>query len=125
MSKRIELREKYMCGWYELNADLLLETTAIDFVFDDPAEPAPVGRDSIVDYMVRWDARTRSLGGNNEWILTLECRQDKDGILTDWEWWEVADSGLCGTAVVQTSDAGVMFERITYFDRDTRYLLPK
>ena len=125
MNKRVELREKYMRGWYEMNAELLLETTAADFVFDDPAEPVPVKRDNLVDYMHRWDKRTRSLGGNNEWILSLECRQDRNGILTDWEWWELVGSGLCGTAVIQTGDAGVMFERITYFDREPGHFSAK
>ncbi len=30
---------------------------------------------------------------------------------------------LCGAAVVQTRDPGVLFERITYFDRNIRYPL--
>ncbi len=42
------------------------------------------------------------------------------GWLTGWEWWELDDSGLCGAAIVQASDAGVLFERITYFDRAMR-----
>ena len=39
--------------------------------------------------------------------------QDKDAILTDWEWWEVSGTSLQGAAVVLTSDAGVLLERIT------------
>ena len=109
-----------MRGWYEMDAELLLTNTASSFFFDDPAEANPVTRDMLTDYMHRWETRTRALGGNNEWILSLETRVDKDGILTDWEWWELVDSGLCGTAVVQTCDEGVLFERITYFDRSIR-----
>ena len=120
MSKRIELREAYMRGWYEMNADLLLESTAEEFFFDDPVEPAPVNRDGLADYMFRWDQRAKVRGGNNQWSLSLESRQDKAGILTDWEWWQLEDTDLCGAAVVQTSDAGVLFERITYFDRSLR-----
>ena len=120
MSKRIEMREAYMRGWYELNAELLYQSTAVDFFFDDPVEPSPVNRDDLAAYMLRWDERTRALGGDNQWTLSLESRQDNDGILTDWEWWSLDGSGLCGAAVVQTSDAGVLFERITYFDRAVR-----
>jgi hypothetical protein len=40
--------------------------------------------------------------------------------LTDWEWWELIDSGLQGAALVLTGNAGVLLERITYFDRDMR-----
>ena len=121
MSKRAELRARYIQGWYDLNADELLATTTDEFIFDDPAEPAPVTRAMLADYMQRWDARTRALGSTNEWILSHELREDKNSILTDWEWWELVGADLCGTAIVQTSDQGVMLERITYFDRNFRY----
>lgn len=121
MSKRSELRARYIQGWYDLNADLLLETTSPEFIFDDPAEPEPVSRSMLADYMQRWDARTRALGSTNQWILSNEVREDKDGILTDWEWWELVGSGLYGAAIVQTSDDGVLSERITYFDRNIRH----
>lgn len=114
-----------MRGWYEMDAELLLSTTTTDFIFDDPAEPEPVTRDGLVGYMHRWDKRTREQGANNEWILSLESRQDKEGILTDWEWWELVGSDLSGSAVVQTCDDGVMFERITYFNRNARGIEPK
>lgn len=121
MSIRSEIRAGYMQGWYNLDADLLLETTSPEFIFDDPEEPEPVTRAMLVGYMHRWDARTRALGSNNHWILSNEVAEDKDGILTNWEWWELAGSGLHGAAVIQTSDEGVLFERITYFDRNSRY----
>ena len=124
MSKRVKIRARYIQGWYDLNADLLLETTSPDFIFDDPAEPEPVTRAMLVEYMHHWDARTRALGSTNQWILSNEVREDKNGILTDWEWWELVGSGLQGTAIVQTTDEGVISERITYFDRNTRHYQP-
>ena len=117
MPKRVELRARYIQGWYDLNADELLATTAEDFIFDDPAEPSPVTRASLVDYMHRWDSRTRALGSINEWILSHEMREDKNGILTDWEWWEMVDTKLQGAAIILTGNGGVLLERITYFDR--------
>ena len=117
MSRRVQMRELYIAGWYELDADKLLASTRDDFVFDDPMEPEPVGRAELANYMHRWDSRTRALGSNNQWRLTEEVRQDRDGFLIDWEWWELLDTPLQGAAVIKTSDEGVVFERITYFDR--------
>jgi hypothetical protein len=124
-SKRIELRESYMQGWYQMDIEMLLASTAPDFIFDDPAEPEAVTRATLPAYMQRWNRRTRALGGNNQWRLTHESRIDKNGILTDWEWWEVIDSGLQGAALVLTGNAGVLLERITYFDRDMRHAMMK
>ena len=117
MTTRFELRTRYIEGWYELDADKLMSSTSQDFIFDDPAEPEPVSRELLPDYMIRWDKRTRSLGATNVWNLSDEVRQDSDGILTDWEWWELVATDLCGMAIVKTRDDGVFFERITYFDR--------
>ncbi|MFV2031386.1 MAG: hypothetical protein ACC663_02725 [Gammaproteobacteria bacterium] len=121
MSKRAELRARYIQGWYELNADELLATTVEDFVFEDPAEPKAVTRDMLADYMLRWDKWTRALGADNSWTLKHEVRQDRDGILTDWEWWALRGTEICGTAIVRTSDYGVLSEVITYFDRNIRH----
>ena len=117
MTTRFELRARYSEGWYELDADKLISSTSHDFIFDDPAEPAPVSRESLAEYMIRWDNRTRSLGSTNVWALSDEVRQDRDGILTEREWWELAGTDLCGMAIVKTRDDGVFFERITYFGR--------
>ena len=118
MSNRFELRKRYIEGWYETDGEKLLSTTTDNFIFDDPAEPEPVTRDQLVAYLHRWNTRTSALGGTNKWKLENEVREDKDGILTDWEWWEIVDTDLCGMAFVKTSDAGVFVEKITYFDRE-------
>ena len=114
MAKRHDLRQLYMDGWYNRDPDKLLAAAADDFIFDDPAEPKPVDRDGLPAYMVRWLDR---VGGHNTWRLTYEVRQDQDGIITDWEWWEVVGTQLCGMAVVKTGDEGVLLERICYFSR--------
>ena len=121
MSKRVELRTRYIQAWYDMNIEELLATTSEDFIFDDPAEPQPVTRAMLEAYMHRWNKNIRAHGTEDQWKLTHELRQDKDGVLTDWEWWEVLESGLCGAAIVQTGDKGVLFERITYFDRNIRH----
>ena len=117
MSKRVELRVRYIEGWYELDPEKLLASTTQDFIFDDPLEPKPVAKNELPNYMVRWNERARAAGSNNQWILSDEVRQDKDGVLTDWEWWELAGTDLRGSALVKTSDDGVFLERITYFPR--------
>ena len=118
MTNRFELRTIYIEGWYELDSSKLLAATTEDFVFEDPYEPVPVTRQMLPAYMNRWDQRTRAAGANNEWRLTDEVRQDKGGILTDWEWWEVLNTNMKGMAIVKTSDVGVFLEIITYFKRD-------
>jgi hypothetical protein len=110
-----------MQGWYQMDLDMLLATTAPEFIFDDPAEAEPVTRDTLNGYMRRWHARMRTAGGDNEWRLTHQSRQDQDGVLTDWEWWQVLGTNFQGAAVVLTGDTGVILERITYFDRDLRH----
>ena len=106
-----------MQGWYQMDLELLLQTTAREFIFDDPAEAAPVDRDGLGGYMERWDRRMKALGGDNQWRLTHQLRQDENGLLTDWEWWEVIGTGVQGAAVIVTSDEGVLLERLAYFDR--------
>ena len=117
-SRRVDVRERYIQGWYQLDAELLLSATAPEFTFDDPAEPEPVTRNMIAGYMQRWDKRARAAGGTNQWRLTHESRNDRDGILTDWEWWEVIGTDLQGAAIVLTNDDGVLLERIAYFNRN-------
>ncbi len=119
LSDRYQIREIYIQGWYELDGDKLLQATREDFRFEDPAEPASVHREDLVAYMQRWDKWTRSVGARNQWKLTDEVRQDRNGILTDWEWWELIGTDLCGAALVKTRNDGVFLERITYFDRKT------
>ena len=120
-SKRIELRENYMQGWFQMDIEMLLATTTSEFIFDDPVESESITRASLADYMQRWDTRVRALGGNNEWCLTHVSRIDENGVLTDWEWWQVAGTAIQGAAVVLTGDDGVRLERITYFHRNTRH----
>ena len=66
MTTRFKLRARYIEGWYELDADKLVSATSNDFIFDDPAELTPVNRESLAEYMIRWDERTRLLGSINE-----------------------------------------------------------
>ena len=117
MSKRIKLRERYIEAWYELDAEKLISSVSDDFIFDDPAEPQPATKQTLAAYMASWQRRANAAGSTNQWILSDQLREDKNGILTDWEWWEIVNTDLCGSALIKTSDQGVFLERITYFDR--------
>jgi hypothetical protein len=116
MAARHDRRGLYMQGWYDLDITKLHAAIAPGFVFDDPAEPAPVAGDDLAGYMQRWLERA---GKKNDWLLKNEVRLDENGILTDWHWWQVIGTNLTGSALVQTSDDGVLFERLAYFDRRT------
>ena len=115
MSDRYQLRARYIEGWYEMDAQKLLTATTDDFLFDDPKEPEPVTRADLPGYMERWRNRVNNM---NEWNLQHYVREDKDGTLTDWHWWELVGTGIAGAAVVKTSNAGVFLERLAYFERN-------
>jgi len=111
MALRHKFRELYIEGWYELDIHKLLESVSEDFQFIDPMELKPIGKADLQDYMSRWNRRA---GHNQKWKLSHEVRQDKGGVLTDWEWWEVLGTELEGSAIVRTTDCGVEMEKITY-----------
>ncbi len=115
MTDRFELRTRYIDGWYEMDVQKLLSATTPDFLFDDPKEPEPVTRANLPGYMARWQQR---VGNANEWNLQHHVREDRDGVLTDWHWWELVGTGISGAAVVKTNDNGVFLEHIAYFERD-------
>jgi len=121
MSKRLELRERYIEGWYEMDAGKLLSSVSDDFMFDDPAEPAPATKETLIDYMASWDRRTKAAGmkdsGADQWLLTDYTRVDENGVLTDWAQWEIIGTPLRGMELVKTRDDGVFLERICYFTR--------
>jgi hypothetical protein len=114
MIRREDRRAQHIAGWYEKDLAKLLGALAPGYQFDDPAEPRPVTRADLAGYTQRWDDRAQ---GKNEWILEHEVRQDKDGIQTNWHWWQVIGTNLTGAAVVKTSDEGVFLERTAYLTR--------
>jgi hypothetical protein len=114
MTSRERLRAEYIAGWYEKDLVKLSGAIRADYIFDDPAESAPFTRQGLEAYMKRWDARAER---KNEWRIEHEARQDTNGILTDWHWWQVVGTNLNGAAVVMTSDEGVFLERIASFKR--------
>lgn len=114
MSKRAELRARYIAGWDTMDPEKLLSSVTDDFLFDDPADPAPIGKSGLVAYMPVWPERARALGGAFQFEITDKVVEDWDGLLLEWYWWRLTGTAVAGTAVIKTSDAGVLSERLCY-----------
>ena len=115
MSKRARLRAQYIEGWETMDAEKLVSSVAESFEFDDPAEPEPVTKASLVDFMTRWPAKAQALGGRFAFDIVVKVVQDRDGVLLEWYWWRLAGTDVEGAAAIKTTDEGVLFERLAYF----------
>ncbi len=114
-TKREKMRARYIDGWNTMNPDLLMSTTVTDFIFDDPADPAPITKQELVAYMPIWPERAAALGGTFDFHMVDKVVKDMDGILHEWYYWTLIGTGVEGSAQIKTCDEGVMLERITYF----------
>jgi hypothetical protein len=115
MSRRAQLRALYIEGWETMDAEKLISAVADDFEFDDPADPEPITKATLVDYMPRWPAKAEALGGAFAFDIVDKVVQDEGGVLLEWYWWRLAGTDVEGTAVIKTTDEGVVFERLTYY----------
>ncbi len=115
MSRRAQLRALYIEGWETMDAEKLVSAVADGFEFDDPADPEPVTKAMLVDYMPRWPAKAATLGGAFAFDIIDKVVQDKDGVLLEWYWWRLAGTDVEGAAVIKTTDEGVVSERLTYY----------
>ena len=98
-----------------MDAAKILASVTGDFVFDDPAEPEPVTKAAIVEYMPVWPKKAEALGTAFKFDIIDKVVQDKDGVLLEWYWWWLAGTEVEGSAVIKTSDDGVISERLTYY----------
>jgi len=98
-----------------MDAAKLLASVTGDFAFDDPADAEPVTRATLVDYMPVWPGRAEALGAAFDFDIIDEVVRDRDGILLEWYWWRLTGTGVEGSAVIKTSDDGVISERLTYY----------
>lgn len=115
LSRRAQLRARYIEGWNSMDAGLLLSSVSEDFLFDDPTDPAPVTKAGLAAYMPHWPAKARALGAAFDFEISDKSVLDRDGILLEWYWWKLAGTDMEGSAVIRTSDRGVESERLTYF----------
>ena len=114
-SKRSQHRARYIDGWNTMDAGKLLASITDDFVFDDPADPEPITKATLVDYMPVWPEKAAALGTAFEFDIIDKVVQDRDGILLEWYWWRLIGADVEGSAVIKTSDNGVISERLTYY----------
>jgi len=98
-----------------MDAEMLVSSVTDDFVFDDPADPGPVTKAGLAQYMPNWPKKAKALGAAFEFEITDKTVQDKDGVLIEWYWWKLAGTDVEGTAVIKTTENGVTSERLTYY----------
>ena len=98
-----------------MDPERLVASITDDFRFDDPADPEPVTKETLVAYMPVWPEKAAALGGRFDFEMTSRIVNDTDGILTEWYWWILKGTSAEGAALIRTSDQGVMFEGLTYF----------
>ncbi len=115
MSKRARPRARYIEAWNSMDAETLLASVTDDFLFDDPTDPEPVTKAALAAYMPKWPAKAAALGAAFEFEFVDKVVQDDDGLLLEWYWWRLVGADVEGSAVIKTSDEGVMSERLTYY----------
>ena len=115
MIKREQHRARYIEGWNTMNAHMLMSSITANFIFDDPAEPAPITHAELVEYMPVWPEKAAKLGGKFDFHIVDKVIQDKDGNLLEWYAWTMTGTDVQGTAQIITTDEGVMLERLSYF----------
>jgi hypothetical protein len=114
MSERERHRARYIEGWNTMDAEKLLSSVADGFLFDDPADPAPITKAELAGYMPRWPEKARALGAAFAFEMTDRVVQDDGEVLLEWYWWRLIGTEVEGSAVIKTSDEGVLSERLTY-----------
>ena len=115
MSKRSELRARYIAGWETMDAEMLVSSVADDFVFDDPAEAGPITKAELAGYMPVWPEKAKALGTEFDFHIVDKVVQDREGVLLEWYWWRLVGTDVEGSAVIKTTDEGVVSERLSYY----------
>jgi hypothetical protein len=115
LSKRAQLRAQYIEGWNSMDLEKLLTSITEDFLFDDPTDPEAVTKEMLPAYLPRWPEKAGALGARFDFDIVDKVVQDRDGILLEWYWWRLTGTDVEGSAVIKTSDEGVIFEKLTYF----------
>ena len=65
--------------------------------------------------MPKWPAKAAALGAAFEFEIVDKVVRDDGRLLLEWYWWRLIGADVEGSAVIKTSDNGVMSERLTYF----------
>jgi hypothetical protein len=65
--------------------------------------------------MPRWPEKAGALGAGFAFEIVDKVVRDQDGVLLEWYWWRLAGTDVEETAVIKTTDDGVLSERLTYY----------
>ena len=116
MSRRQAFLDTYLQGWEELDADKVISSLAEDFHYIDPSMPAPISKAMMRDYMRQWCERTERLGGTGELTVADTVTQETPEELVSWTWWRFDGTEVQGAALIKVGDAGVLMEKIAFYE---------
>lgn len=115
MAIRHDHRARYIDAWNAIDAEELVSSVSEDFVFDDPCEPELIGKSNLARFLPVWPEKLRKLGSGFDFQTIDKMVSDQDGCLTEWHGWRVPGQELEGSALIKTTDAGVMLEKFAYY----------
>ena len=115
-AERIEI---YLRGWETGDASLLLSQTVEAFFFDDPNRGI-IARADYEAYVAEiWDEAREYRGDHQldhlEDLSEIVSKDEDDGTVTVWFWWEIAGTPIEGSSLVKMSREGVLSESICYY----------
>ena len=113
--------EAYLQGWIKGDSALLLAETADGYYFDDPNR----GRIAKTDFEAYVDEIKAEADGfrgdrpfdNFEDLSEIVTKEQDDGTVTVWFWWEITGTPIEGASLVKVGEAGVLSETICYYGR--------
>jgi len=115
MSEHLDV---YKEGWRRGDAQMIVEATTDDFIYDHPID-GRITKADLGPYLERLFAEYEPLPGSDGEgrfeAHSEEVTLEKDGEVTAWNWWATAKAE--GAALKKARPDGVFLERLTYFAR--------
>ncbi len=112
----LEYLNNYLEGWKQGNGEMSLESTVVNFYYDDP-NSSRISRDNFVQFVEDFKAAAAELTGGEipQPFLEYSHQVIDDGIA--WCWWKVSGTTFEGSAVITFTDEGVRSEKIAYYTK--------
>ena len=109
---------KYAEGWSKGDADIILESVADDYTFDDP-NFGVVTKGQLTSYLGSLKEIAASQCGGQVpdpfMDLTEVLTQEADGVLTAWCWYSIPGTEIKGSGLIKAHSTGIRNEVITYY----------
>ena len=115
MSKRREFLAVWVDAVRAMEPKKALLVATPDFVFFDGLLSEPVTQETFSEYLLGWEARMISIGGNGRYEVIDEVIQDDGDVLLKWGWWQFTGTKLQGASLVKVTNKGVCYEKIAYY----------